>query len=359
MLGPGDGESLQQKAVKRYTLDVLLACRLDYTDKPEPDSVVAFNPPNHCAWVDEARVEEITTSLGPRKGGEVSRQAPRNKPIHDTAPALEDCKPLEVNDETRWKSKVFHKDGAGGGDEEATAIADMSDDEVLKKALLILNKLSLTKFEKLSDEFVATGIGKSPGCLKGTVEMIVYKAQNEPHFSNMYAMLCFKLAKISFDDAGGKKAFKKLLLSRCQSEFEEDMQHKMDRAIQGVDDPEEQAYHQNLVKKNYLGHMRFIGELYKGDLIKLDVMLFCLTTLLEGYEEEKVECFTKLIATIGYPLEQQSALMQQAGKPNPQVNLDTCWSKVEEMIAGNTNVSNRIKFMLLDLKEMRSNGELV
>ena len=104
--------------------------------------------------------------------------------------------------------------------------------------------------------------------------------------------------------------------------------------------------------------MRFIGELYKGDLIKLEVMLFCLGTLLEGsYEEEKIECFAKLISTVGFPLEQQSASMAQAGKPSPQQKLNACWTKVDELCAEGS--SARIKFMLLDLKEMRDNGTSV
>jgi translation initiation factor 4G len=134
------------------------------------------------------------------------------------------------------------------------------------------------------------------------------------------------------------------------------MSNKIEKAIEGVDDVEEQAYLIGIIKRAYLGHMRFIGELYKGDLIKLDVMLFCLNTLLmDGYEEENVECFTKLMTTIGFPLEHQSAIMSQAGKPGAQEQLDMCWDKMEEMIRGG-EISNRIKFMLQDLIEMKNNG---
>ena len=37
-----------------------------------------------------------------------------------------------------------------------------------------------------------------------------------------------------------------------------------------------------VVKRHYMGHMRFIGELYKGDLISIKIILFCLMVLLEG-----------------------------------------------------------------------------
>ena len=146
-----------------------------------------------------------------------------------------------------------------------------------------------------------------------------------------------------------------MLLSRCQQEFEEDINKKVEKAIESVDDTEEKGYKAGLVKKKYLGHMQFIGELYKGDLIRLDVMLFCLKTLLDAYEEEKVECFAKLMTTIGYPLEQQSAILAQSGKPEAQNDLDSCWASVREMRAS-SETSNRIKFMLQDLTEMKEKG---
>jgi translation initiation factor 4G len=345
LLVTGEGTTPQQKAVTRITADQLLDLRLGYLDPPASD----FNPPDHCAWKDEDRLKEImSSSKSPSKLGDVSHE-PRKGAIKETAPPLEECKPLEVNEETRWKSRIF-KEGDEAHPEEG------SDEEVLRKALLILNKLSLTKFEKLSDEFVDTGIGRNAECLNGAVGIIVDKAQSEPHFATMYAQLCLKLSRIPMpEEAGGRKAFKKMLLSRCQQEFEENINKKVEKAIEGVDDTEEKEYKAGLVKKKYLGHMRFIGELYKGDLIRLDVMLFCLKTLLEAYEEEKVECFAKLMTTIGYPLEQQSAILAQSGKPEAQNDLDSCWASVREMSAS-SETSIRIKFMLQDLTEMKEKG---
>mmetsp|Transcript_2565 Transcript_2565/g.3594 ORF Transcript_2565/g.3594 Transcript_2565/m.3594 type:complete len:452 (+) Transcript_2565:243-1598(+) len=286
---PGQGKTDAQKAVSRIIASDLMAVRLQFLDAPEE----GFDPPDHCAWTSETRVTEIQEAhQGPNVLGDVSAEKrPRKKPV-ETAPPLEDCKPLEVNDETRWKAKVF--------DPNAKETSEDSNEEILKKALLILNKLSLTKFDKLSDEFIATGITKTVDSLNGAIGLIVNKAQGEPHFSSMYAQLCYKLAKMQLEDIEGlpekkntpkerKKLFKKLLLTRCQQEFEIDTAHKIAKAIEGVEEKEEQEYHANLVKKHYLGHMRFIGELYHFDMIKIDIMLFCLESLLTGEvtEEEK------------------------------------------------------------------------
>lgn len=50
----------------------------------------------------------------------------------------EDCKPLEVNEATRWKPKSLNKGAAGEG---GAAAPKLSTDEVLMKANAVLNKV--------------------------------------------------------------------------------------------------------------------------------------------------------------------------------------------------------------------------
>lgn len=358
---PGEGRNDDEKAIKRITIDDLLALRLPNVEPPSNWGDDEPGPPEEAAWTSPTRLSEIQALVNePRTGRPVKRHQ------NDTAPPLEDCKPLEVNDETRWKARVFNEtdkaDDEDDNDQEA-------DDVILKKALLILNKLSLTKFDKLSDDFIETGIGRSPECLTGAIGQIVSKAQDEPHFAAMYASLCLKLAKTPLEgiDDGAKKGkvFKKMLLDRCQQEFEQNSATKIAEALKGIDDQEEQAYRAGIVKKHYVGHMRFIGELYKVDLISIKVMIHCLPSLLienmdEDVDEEKVECFVKLMTTIGASLEQQSEKLKMSGKMDTPVKLDECW-KMVETIAGKRKekgpkVSNRIKFMLQDLIEMKDKG---
>jgi len=141
---------------------------------------------------------------------------------------------------------------------------------------------------------------------------------------------------------------------------------KTAEAIKGIEDDEERQNKANLVKKHYLGHMRFIGELYKGELISIKIMLMCLPILIDselspqhGIDEEKVECFAKLMSVIGMDLELQSvSLKNTKGKTESFEQLAHCWQLVDNLIDEDTEpkVSNRIKFMLQDLIEMRDNG---
>ena len=382
LLNPGQGTTDEQKAVARISVQDLLDMRLRCLDAPSSwEGENAEKPPPAALWDSPTRVSEIEeASKAPRMTGDVSvankgrrgGKGGKGNP-NDTAPPLEDCKPIEVNEETRWKAKVME----GKDAEAAEEVAD-STEEVLRKALLLMNKLSLTKFEKISDEFINCGIGRDIECLTAAVSLIVTKAQEEQHFSSMYAGLCLKLASTPMEgiDEGSKKGkkFKKILLERCQTEFETDTATKIKEATKDVTDPDEIAYHSNLCKKHYLGHMRFIGELYKGDLISIKIMLWCLPALLKGDDvssddkdsthdfEEKVECFTKLMTVIGDSLEKQSEAMRSVGKKDAAESLANCWKAVE-IIAGKRKeegpkVSNRIKFMLQDLLEMKAKGTM-
>lgn len=356
LLAPASGPIL------RHSSAALLALRLLHLSPPPSWTE------HECSWGDEDRVSLITLAAHQeRTGGDVVFPKKKAAAASDTAPPIEECKALEINEETRWKARVFDSSSA---DQSADR-----EEEVVRRALLILNKLSLTKFDKLSDEFIDC-IGQDVDVLSSAVGLIVQKAQEEQHFSAMYAGLCLKLAntEFAFDPPQKKgKVFKKKLLERCQHEFETDTTAKIADATRDCENEEEKEYIANLIKKHYLGHMRFIGELYKGDLISIKIMLACLPQLLarddenaSSFDEEKVECFAKLMTVIGSSLEMQSEAMRNVGKVDASESLGECWKTVE-VLAGKTTggtgggdgpkVSNRIKFMLQDLLEMKQNGE--
>ena len=287
----------------------------------------------------------------------------------DTAPRLEDCKPLEVNDETRWKAGVL------GGEEIE------GDEAVLKKALIVLNKLTLTTFEKLSNEFIDSGITNSVELLKIGIDTIVTKAQQETHFSEMYAQLCLKFASRALPDLGddpakGGKKFKKMLITRVQEEFEKDLEGELKTKCEGMDDAEVK-YWEGLAKKYYLGHIVFIGELYKTELMSFRVMMGLIPTLLGNDEalsttsehmltsksvvdDEKIECLLKLLTNVGYYLSEQAKALREVGKGDEYENkMNACFRNINGLAKGSAGmpvVNSRCKFMCKDLIEMRDNG---
>jgi translation initiation factor 4G len=435
-----------------------------------------FSVPEGCAWTSDptrvAQIEEMSATK--RQGGEVSKVGGKSHAnnVNTTAPPLEECAPLQVNEETRWKAKIFTAEQVAA----AAAANSFSAEDMFAKALLVLNKLSWTTMDKLSQELmnlywevpfnsvdheVQSNNTNAVEVLRGIIRLIVQKAQAEPHFAGMYAQLCATLHKIystktkegnrnvegsstsPTQQPQSQRFLKKLLLEECQEAFHQDSMQRLQEITQNMTEPDEIAYHANLIRKHYVGLMRFLGELYCRDMIKIDIMIWCLKHLLQlekadelstedspaphnhdvsqrtvqetstaenlalqqvdnnsndndgaktssstksrdeiEVEEEKLECFAKLITTIGSMLEQQALGLRQSGKPKSSLELQDCWEYVyllagrklparleprgdeanggnikKQPISPNAKVSNRLKFMLQDLIEMKENGK--
>ena len=92
--------------------------------------------------------------------------------------------------------------------------------------------------------------------------------------------------------------------------------------------------------------MQFIGFLYKQTLLTELVLHTCIQELLaekDNPKSEDLECMAKLLQTTGANLE--------AGKHSG--HLTAYFSRITD-ISKNAKLDSRIKFMLLDLLELRS-----
>ena len=173
--------------VTRFTAGSLLQQRLEFIASP-----LSWTAPDGVKWTDDDRVPQIMNNhTAGRIGGDVTRKG-------ETAPELKDCKPLEVNEETRWKSGIIGGEALEG------------EGAINQKALVILNKITMTNFDKLASEFTKCGILSTPEFVKMAVELVVTKAQQEAHFSEMYAKLCMRMST-------DLKNFKKVVVERCQT----------------------------------------------------------------------------------------------------------------------------------------------
>uniref|UniRef100_A0A7S2BR93 MI domain-containing protein n=1 Tax=Octactis speculum TaxID=3111310 RepID=A0A7S2BR93_9STRA len=226
-------------------------------------------------------------------------------------------------------------------------------DVVLRKARLLLNKLTVEKFDRLSDEFMNLGF-KTEELLTGIIDIIVDKAQMEQHFGAMYADLCVKLSANPIPELGDEekgKRFRRLLLMRCQGEFELDQAAILAELEKlGDDEREEKVL---LARKRYLGHMKFVGQLYRVELLSVKIMHYCIQELFgegDNLDEEKLQCLCTLLTTIGKQLE--DACANQA----KQAKMMKKYIKELKSLGGNMTLSSRIRFMIRDLLEMRLNN---
>jgi translation initiation factor 4G len=271
---------------------------------------------------------------------------------------------------------------------------------IVRKANLILNKLSVTNFDKMKEEFLSLlqSEAVTEDSLQRAVEALVAKAQMEENFCFVYADLCryvidtwttpepeeanFTTASAKADQEGGDGAeapaeegegaskkerellpmgriFKDRLISRCQTEFEFDHISALRDIRENPDlQPDERTEKEVLLKKRTTGHMRFIGELFMQDLISASVIKReCLERLLSSTVEEELVCLCKLFQTTGAKLEKyhmEKSRQKKYKSQNMQDVIPQYFEKIREI--GNTHPSSRVRFMMKDLIDMRNNG---
>ncbi|KAI9100848.1 hypothetical protein K1719_024210 [Acacia pycnantha] len=102
-------------------------------------------------------------------------------------------------------------------------VGKVTDEEQAKQRQLkaILNKLTPQNFERLFEQVKAVNIDTAV-TLTGVISQIFEKALMEPTFCEMYANFCSHLAAElpDFSEDNEKITFKRLLLNKCQEEFE-------------------------------------------------------------------------------------------------------------------------------------------
>lgn len=226
-------------------------------------------------------------------------------------------------------------------------------DSIFRKVRGILNKLTPEKFQKLSDELLKLDLNSSK-ILNGVILLIFDKALDEPKYSSMYAQLCKRIEKELETDIDKNKSstFLQILLNVCRDKFENRVQYS-EKIINSestlTDDLEEKK---NVAKQKILGNVKFIGELYKLDMLAephLHKMLRSLFTNKSSSSTEKncedMECLAQLIRTCGKNLD------TELGKQL----MDQYFDRMEQYSLS-SKFPPRIRFMLRDLIELRKNN---
>jgi translation initiation factor 4G len=330
----GCGTTKEEQAVIRRSSDFLLSHRLTYLDPPQ-----RWTPHEKCQWTAHDRIQSI--------------QLEQAKVFN--------FKPLQVNEQTRWKPKVQQQTNRNNHPQ-SNKEEEEDHTQQLQTIQGILNKLSWTNIDKLTLKFVETlGVGQdhviSPQLLHTSMKLVVEKAMTEPHFAELYARLSTKLSDVH-------RAFKRTILGICQEEFEAtESEDKNDHADLT---PAEKASADRLARKKSIGLMKYIGELYVMKLIKVQIMISCLERLLVHDDEEKLECFCKLMTTIGKQLDnegEQDAIQhiwdEVYGLAGLSGTAATSAHSTKDVSSNSSTKplapSTRLRFLLKDLIELKEN----
>ncbi|CAL1711468.1 unnamed protein product [Somion occarium] len=312
---------------------------------------------------------------GEKRGGDkssVSQSAFQS--MHPSAQPLEPVAPLEAS-ANRWTPASIIK--------KPQAVDENSPEVVERKVKSLLNKLTMERFDSISDQIIQwankSEAEKDGRTLIQVIKLVFEKATDEATWSEMYARLCRKMMeqisnKVQDDgirNAEGKpiaggQLFRKYLLNRCQEDFERGWIAKEataaaaatkateDQAAKAAAHDEkdgeialysEEYYAAQKAKRQGLGLVKFIGELFKLQMLTERIMHECIKKLLSNVdnpEEEEIESLCKLMTTVGQLLD----------TPKARAHMDVYFTRMKELVKS-PHVNSRMQFMLQDVIEMR------
>ncbi|XP_022704450.1 eukaryotic translation initiation factor 4 gamma 1-like isoform X2 [Varroa jacobsoni] len=272
-----------------------------------------------------------------------------------------------------------------------------SDDLLYKKFRGILNKLTPQRFDTLLDQVKKLEIN-SEERLSNVAGLVLEKALNETHFASTYARLChtllttFTVPKVQRDPGPAMNhtvTFRKMLLQKCQQEFEKDTddspaskerekkeQEKRQSELDAAKNEQERKEIQEKyteadakAKRRTLGLMRFIGELYNLNILNFNIMSDCFRKLMKyPTDEDSIVCACKLFTTVGKKLADESTL-RNGPQDTPELKekhtlFQNLMLNLKKIISDNRDAQKnnqrslpqRVIFMLEDVRELKERG---
>lgn len=229
----------------------------------------------------------------------------------------------------------------------------------------LLNKVTMRNFKSIGNQIAdcaSMSMENDKSNLQLVIKLILARARDEPNYSHTYASLCQwilnRISKLAIEAREGISSargqlFRMYLLELCQLSFEESWLGRgariSDRAKaegEAICDREGSGaifsdlyYAQQKEKRQDIGLVRFIGELYKVKLLTERIILWCIETLSENFEdpiESEVEALTELLLTVGRDLDM--------GKTSDVI--DDCFKRMHKLLLDSSTAS-RIKYLLL------------
>mmetsp|Transcript_7134 Transcript_7134/g.11294 ORF Transcript_7134/g.11294 Transcript_7134/m.11294 type:complete len:1094 (-) Transcript_7134:624-3905(-) len=276
----------------------------------------------------------------------------------------------------RWSNDVSHDD--------AELVGPFEDDDDAIEAALAEETMEPIERGELELELVRLKIAA------GTFIKVLKSTENDDHYVVFFpvkeAEECGQTMSEFFltereckSDASKHNSFKRSLLNKCQDEFSkkdiyDDWTKEMDTYKENkktmtdaeqAEKAEELEFRRIKIKKQMLGNIKFIGQLYKAGLLKEKIMRYCIGDLLKLEEDESIknknpeyvdpgkddldeedhEACVSMFTTIGKTIDNRQA----------SSFMSVCFNKMERFSDEKSLVS-RVRFMYKDLIELRSNN---
>lgn len=149
----------------------------------------------------------------------------------------------------------------------------------IRKIRSIFNKMTPSNFKDLAKEFEALNVAADEKLLKFTVDLIVDKAVNEPHFCQLYIEIV--KTHVALGGRHDQSCFYKVFISKCQASFhgETDVAVQLEDAKKRFEEESEECEKKSIKEeieileekannKDYiLGTVRLISRVYMAGLV--------------------------------------------------------------------------------------------
>mmetsp|Transcript_75346 Transcript_75346/g.143392 ORF Transcript_75346/g.143392 Transcript_75346/m.143392 type:complete len:1222 (+) Transcript_75346:182-3847(+) len=234
--------------------------------------------------------------------------------------------------------------------EKADADAE-ADAAFLRELRLTLNKLTIERFDQLSDHLVEL-ISKCARPNHGIpvlMQLVFEKATTQHHFIDMYVNLCVKLhnwltANEDLVNVDSQTSLKRILLNQCQNSFEQYLEPPG-----GLDGLKGDILYEAQVKykTKMLGNIKLIGELIRHGMLSAKIALAVAAELAHDdplVREERLETLAVFLETIGPSLDDPSW--------SHFAQFDAIFQQVDGLVENRT-VPRRIRYLLRDVVDMR------
>jgi translation initiation factor 4G len=276
----------------------------------------------------------------------------------------------------RWSNDVSHDDGeiVGPFEDEDDAFDAALADETMAPIERGEMTLELVRLRIANDTFIKI--------LKNTENddhYVVFFPMKEAEECGQQMSEFFLTERECRSDASKHNSFKRSLLNKCQDEFNkqdiyEDWKKEKASYLETKDSLTEAEqtekegelnFRRIKIKKQMLGNIKFIGQLYKKNLLKEKIMRYCIATLLKldedksisgknteyidsgqtDLDEEDHEALCSMFSTIGKTID----------TPEAADFMDVCFTKIERF-SDDKAQNSRSRFMYKDLIELRKNS---
>uniref|UniRef100_A0A183C888 MIF4G domain-containing protein n=1 Tax=Globodera pallida TaxID=36090 RepID=A0A183C888_GLOPA len=325
--------------------------------------------------------KKVIASWGP-----IARQSLDQRPLKSEQISSSQAAELSKRSSNAWKPKREERFDMNAP---TKAEDEIKYEKLCKEVRGLLNKVTPSTYKDLSEDFIQYKIQEDPKLLEMIIDLIFDKAVEEPHFCPLYSDLCKRQVeeerRTMTDKQTQEKSFRSELIQKCQktflvsNQFDEkvsELKKKSDE-LDEADEKGRARLEEEIESRRSKEKRRLLGIIRWGGGGGGEIIVWCTCELIKRYENTKDEVYieyaVELLETVGKLYEKREIEMlrtsasvapdqkpwraEVVGKDMQDQKESFSLPKIfQHFGALKKEMSNRIRFAIMDLEELRKNN---